>query len=85
MAEKLTASEFDLLRETMQEKFGLTAAEITPDTVLENLDLDSLALIELALALQKSFDVAIPTSEIAPSNTVGELADLLASVRAGAS
>lgn len=75
-----TPSDFDLLRQCMQ-RFGVRAEEIAPDVVLEALDLDSLALIELRLLLQKRLGVVIETDAITPQLTVGELAAFLASAQ----
>lgn len=77
MSESLTTTGYERLSTIIEEKFDVPRDTLTPDTVLETLSVDSLALIELLLLLQKRFGVVIPTDEVTPGNTVGELADRL--------
>ena len=58
--------------------------ELANDVVLEDLDLDSLALIELSLTLQKRFGIVLAGDDITPQHTVGELADIVADAQAKA-
>ncbi|MCW2616148.1 MAG: Phosphopantetheine attachment site [Frankiales bacterium] len=48
------------------------------DTAFEVLGVDSLALVELALALEEVLDVELPEEEVAELDTVGALVDALA-------
>ena len=48
------------------------------------LGVDSLALVEYALALEEVFDVEIPEEEVAELRTVGELVDALVEKTAAA-
>ena len=47
------------------------------DTLFADLGVDSLALVEYALALEDVFDVEIPEEEVAELTTVGLLVDAL--------
>ncbi|GAB1643576.1 acyl carrier protein [Krasilnikovia sp. MM14-A1259] len=78
MSENLTMPTFAAIAQLIGEKFEAPQAEITPDTVLESIEVDSLALIELTLLLQKQFGVTIPSGDVTPDNTVGELAAIVA-------
>ena len=53
--------------------------EATPKQFKEDLDADSLDLVEVVLALEEKFGIEIPDDEIAGVKTVGEAADLVIS------
>ncbi|MFJ4834148.1 acyl carrier protein [Streptomyces sp. NPDC088747] len=72
-----TPPTFEILSRILEEKFGVLRADIRPDTVLEDIELDSLALIEVALTLQKQLGFAIPTEDLNSSGTVSDLYDLV--------
>ncbi|MEV6506666.1 phosphopantetheine-binding protein [Streptomyces sp. NPDC051642] len=57
----------------LTEKFEVSAESIRPEATLESLDLDSLALAELALALQEQLGVPVAEEEASKHSTVGEL------------
>lgn len=65
----------DLITSTLTETFALDAAEITPERTFEDLGLDSLALVEMALMLQDSTGLSL--EEVTPRTTIGELAALM--------
>ncbi|MFB7707670.1 phosphopantetheine-binding protein [Streptomyces sp. NPDC056105] len=62
----------------LMEKFEVGADKIRPDATLASLDLDSLALAELALALQDRLGVRVDESEATKRTTVAELTATLA-------
>lgn len=59
-------------------ELNVPTADVTPDTTFEAMEIDSLLLEELALRLQKSFDIEIETGELVPEQTVAEAAEVLA-------
>jgi acyl carrier protein len=61
-----------LLVETIAEKADLNAAEIPFDATLEELGLDSLSLIEIAIMMQKQFNVFIAEGDLRIDQTVDE-------------
>ncbi|WP_405949388.1 phosphopantetheine-binding protein [Streptomyces prunicolor] len=61
------------LTAVLTEKFEVSAERIRPEATLESLDLDSLALAELALALQEQLGVPVAEEETAKHSTVGGL------------
>ncbi|WP_327350821.1 phosphopantetheine-binding protein [Streptomyces sp. NBC_01304] len=65
-------------------KFEVAQDHIRPEATLESLDLDSLALAELALALQEELGVEVHEHEATKSTTVGELTATLAAKRTAA-
>lgn len=61
-----------LLVETIADKADLDAAEIPFDATLEELGLDSLSLIEIAIVMQKQFNVFIAEGDLRIDQTVDE-------------
>lgn len=60
-------------------RFGVSPAEFSEEAALSDLDLDSLALVELALVAEKEFGIKFGEQEIAPDDTVTDLANLIVS------
>ncbi|MDI9886781.1 phosphopantetheine-binding protein [Streptomyces sp. HNM0645] len=52
-------------------KIGLETETLTGDTTLESLDLDSLLIVELSVAVEKEFGVVLDELQLAPERTVG--------------
>lgn len=61
----------------MAENLQMAAAGITPATVFDDLEFDSLVLVELAVILQREFGVEVSDDELAESKTVGNAAALV--------
>lgn len=53
---------------------GAAFSEVTPDTPLTGLGLDSLQRVELAAMLERTFACRLPDTEFNPAQTLGELA-----------
>jgi len=53
---------------------GAALSEVTPDTPLTALGLDSLQRVELAATLEKTFACRLPDTQFNPAQTLGELA-----------
>lgn len=58
-------------------RFGIPADEVTDDAELTALDLDSLALVELGMVVEKEFAITISETDVAPSDTVATIAKLI--------
>ncbi|MER5257136.1 MULTISPECIES: phosphopantetheine-binding protein [unclassified Streptomyces] len=65
-------------------KFEVPQDLIRPEATLESLDLDSLALAELALALQEELAVEVQEHEATKSTTIAGLTAALAAKRTAA-
>lgn len=64
------------LQEIFQDVFDNEDIEITVDTVAEDIEeWDSLAHVELAKELEKSFDIKLTSKEIMSWDNVGEMVD----------
>ena len=61
------------LGEILEEVAGVTPADATPEkSFTEDLDVDSLSMVEIALAAEERFGVKIPDDELANLKTVGD-------------
>ena len=61
----------------LTEKFGVPADDIRPDATFEELDLDSLDLVEFAMAAQDELGVEITDDEAADLETLADAVTLL--------
>jgi acyl carrier protein len=68
---------FSRLSDLLIRKFGVAADEVSPSATFIDLDLDSLALVEIVLAVQEEFGVDVGDSELTPDDTLSAAADLL--------
>jgi len=66
------------MKDVLSSELGVDADKVTADARFkEDLDADSLDLVEVVLALEEKFGIEIPDDEIAGVKTVGEAADLV--------
>jgi len=66
------------LKELLVEELGLDEDKITMDaTFEEDLEVDSLGVVELLMALEDNFGVTIPDEEAESIGTVGQAADIV--------
>ena len=73
---------FPQLRQIMVTQLKLSADTITPDTSLEEAELDSLGVVELSLALQSELGLEVSDDEMLAQETVGGIARLLEALSA---
>ena len=76
----MTPSTFDAISSVLVDQFNVDAAAVRPDSALDQLGLDSLALMEFVFAAEDRFDVRIPEERLDPRQagvTLEQLADLL--------
>jgi acyl carrier protein len=68
------------IKEVLQEAVNVNEEEVTPEARLaEDLQIDSLAAVELALELETAFDIEIADEELAALKTVQDILDLIES------
>ncbi|WP_018218335.1 acyl carrier protein [Salinispora vitiensis] len=61
------------LAEILEEVVGLDAAEVTEDkSFIDDLDVDSLSMVEVLVALDERLGVRIPDDEVANLVTIGD-------------
>jgi acyl carrier protein len=70
----------DRVRQVLAEELAREPEEITPEARFEeDLDADSLDLVQAVMALEEALDVKIPEEEMDGVKTVGQAVDLVAS------
>jgi acyl carrier protein len=73
-------SAFDKFRACAVEVLQVQADQVVPEAKFgDDLDADSLDLVELVLALEESFDITVDESELEGVQTVGQAFDLIMS------
>ena len=66
------------LAEIVEEIAGVAAADVTPDkSFVDDLDIDSLSMVEIAVQAEDKFGVKIPDDELANLKTVGDAVDYI--------
>ncbi|GAA3986970.1 acyl carrier protein [Thermobifida alba] len=64
----------DGLAEIIDEIAGVPAAEVTPEkSFVDDLDIDSLSMVEIAVAAQDKFGVEIPDDQLKDLKTVQDV------------
>jgi acyl carrier protein len=64
------------LAEIIDEIAGVPADQVTPDkTFVDDLDIDSLSMVEIAVAAQDKFGVEIPDDQLKDLKTVQDVID----------
>jgi acyl carrier protein len=68
-----------VLAEIVNEVAGVETNEITPDkSFVDDLDIDSLSMVEIAVQVEDRFGVKVPDDELANLKTVGDAVDYVA-------
>ncbi|HIR90523.1 MAG TPA: acyl carrier protein [Candidatus Limicola stercorigallinarum] len=71
--------DFEKMREVIAETVGCDLEKVTREAELEaDLGADSLAAMELVMALEEAFDIEVDDSALDQFKTVGDLADYVA-------
>ena len=66
------------MKEIIADQLGVSEDEVTLEASFkEDLDADSLDLVELIMALEEEYDVEIPSDDLAELNTVGDVINYL--------
>lgn len=71
---------FEKFRESAVEVLQVPAEKVTKEArFAEDLDADSLDLVELVMALEETFDITVEETELEDIETVGQAFDLISS------
>jgi acyl carrier protein len=66
------------LAEILEEVAGVDPADVSEDkSFTEELDVDSLSMVEVVVAAEEKFGVTIPDDEVKNLKTVGDAADFV--------
>ena len=63
--------------EIMKRLSQLTSEELSKDSVIEDLDIDSLDLVELVTELEDAYSIEISDEELLAIKTIGDILDLV--------
>ncbi|MFJ8437447.1 acyl carrier protein [Kitasatospora griseola] len=69
---------YDRLVGLLTRGFGIEPDEVSAETTFNELEMDSLALVELGLAAQDEFGVKIEDDDIRSSDSIGQAAEAIA-------
>ncbi|GAA3876557.1 acyl carrier protein [Saccharothrix violaceirubra] len=71
------------LAEIVEEVAGVAADDVTPDkSFVDDLDIDSLSMVEIAVQAEDRFGVKIPDDQLAGLKTVGDAVDYITANKA---
>ncbi|MGB4504949.1 MAG: acyl carrier protein [Syntrophaceticus sp.] len=68
---------FEKVKSIITEQLGVEGEEVTLTTSFEDLNADSLDIVELIMAFEEEFDMEIPDEEAEKIQTVGEVVDYI--------
>jgi acyl carrier protein len=68
---------FDTLKEILVHKLKVSPEQVVPEATKEDVELDSLAVVELSLVLDKEFSIVISDDELLEVATIGDMARLM--------
>ena len=70
--------DFEEVKKIIVETLGCDEDKVTPDaSVMDDLEADSLDLVELHMAFEEALDIKIPDETLANLRTVGDIAEYL--------
>ncbi|MDD5938515.1 MAG: acyl carrier protein [Clostridiales bacterium] len=68
--------EFEKVRDIIVETLSCDADKVTPEARLaEDLEADSLAAVELSMALEENFGITIPDEDVGTFKTVNDIVE----------
>lgn len=68
---------YDLTVSILAEQLNIEQEEITPETSFEEINADSIDLVEVIMALEDNYDVEFPEEDLEKFTTVGSLTNAL--------
>jgi len=69
---------FDKVKTLFEEELGIDSEKITMDAKLEeDLEIDSLGIVEVVMAFEDEFEIEIDDEELTDVGTVGQAVNLL--------
>jgi acyl carrier protein len=69
--------ELEKIKAIIAEKMDIDSSEITEDSSFEDLEIDSLDMVEIVMDIEEAFDISIDAGE--DLHTVGDLVELIRS------
>ncbi|WP_457030202.1 acyl carrier protein [Kitasatospora sp. P5_F3] len=68
---------FEKLKEILVSKLKVSPEQVTPEATTEDVELDSLAVVELSLLLEAELGISITDDQLLEAETIGEMAALI--------
>ncbi len=68
---------FEKVKSLIVEQLDVDEDKISPDTTFEDIDADSLDVVELVMALEEEFDLEISDEEVEKIKTVGDIVNYI--------
>ncbi|BFV59194.1 hypothetical protein KCMC57_up42980 [Kitasatospora sp. CMC57] len=68
---------FEKLKEILVSKLKVMPEQVTPEATKEDVELDSLAVVELSLLLEAEYGISITDDQLLEAETIGEMAALI--------
>jgi acyl carrier protein len=72
---------YEVLKEIIVKKFGKDPDDITLDSTLETLEIDSLDIFDIIFEAEERFDIKVPNEDVAIT-TIGDVVALIDRIRA---
>jgi acyl carrier protein len=73
----MSPQDFEALKEVLVDKLKVAPLLVTPEATMEDLGLDSLALAELAILLEKEFGVKVSDDVLLEVETLNDVIQLM--------
>ena len=70
-------TEEDRIREIFAEQLKIDETGLTRDLDLADLDVDSLDLLQLVVAIEEEFDISLDEEELLQLETLGSMTDII--------
>ena len=70
-------TEEDRIREIFAEQLKIDETELTRDLDLADLDVDSLDLLQLVVAIEEEVDISLDEEELLQLETLGSMTDII--------
>ncbi|MZP29082.1 acyl carrier protein [Heliobacterium undosum] len=71
------SSIFDKVKAIVVEQLGVDEEEVNMETSFEDLNADSLDIVELVMALEEEFDIEIPDEDAEKIKTIGSAVEYI--------
>ena len=70
-------TELEQLQEILTQEMQVRPEMLKPGATMDDLGLDSLAVLELLMIIEDAFEISIDDEEASKLTTIGQLADLI--------
>ncbi|MFF4159216.1 acyl carrier protein [Streptomyces sp. NPDC001678] len=68
---------FEQIKEILVNNLKVTPEQVTPEATWEDIELDSLAMVELSLMLEQEFGLEIGDDELLGASTISDMVGLV--------